>query len=71
LIQNALRQKNTMPLTMRDLEGDMLQRLLEFLPFEQFFEEASHTVKVISRAWRTAARRALTRGHWKSLRVLL
>lgn len=49
----------------------MLQRLLEFLPFEQFFEEASHTVKVISRAWRTAARRALTRGHWKSLRVLL
>lgn len=48
----------------------MLQRLLEFLPFEQFFEEASHTVKVVSRAWRTAARRALTRGHWKSLRVL-
>ena len=67
-----------MPLTMRYLEGDLLQRLLEYLPFEQYLPlgdfdedvEASHTVKAISRAWRTAARCALTRGRWKSLRVV-
>ena len=56
--------------TMRDLEGDLslLQRVAEFLPIEQL--EKSHTVKAVSRAWRTAARRALTRGRWKPLRTL-
>ena len=56
--------------TMRDLEGDLslLQRVAEFLPIEQL--EKSHTVKAVSRAWRTAARRALTRGRWKPLRSL-
>jgi hypothetical protein len=55
---------------MRDLEGDLslLQRVVEFLPIEQL--EKSHTVKAASRAWRTAARRALTRGRWKPLRTL-
>ena len=55
---------------MRDLEGDLslLQRVVEFLPIEQL--EKSHTVKAVSRAWRTAARRALTRGRWKPLRTL-
>ena len=55
---------------MRDLEGDLsiLQRVAEFLPIEQL--EKSHTVKAVSRAWRTAARRALTRGRWKPLRTL-
>ena len=58
--------------TMRDLEGDLsnLQRVVEFLPIEQLFKEKSHTVKAVSRAWRTAARRALTRGRWKPLRTL-
>ena len=57
---------------MRDLEGDMsiLQRVVEFLPIEQLYKEKSHTVKAVSRAWRTAARRALTRGRWKPLRTL-
>ena len=56
--------------TMRDLEGDLslLQRVVDFLPIEQL--EKSHTVKAVSRAWRTAARRALTRGRWKPLRTL-
>ena len=56
--------------TMRDLEGDLslLQRVAEFLPIEQL--EKSHTVKAVSRAWRTAARRALTRGRWKPMRTL-
>ena len=55
---------------MRDLEGDLslLQRVVDFLPIEQL--EKSHTVKAVSRAWRTAARRALTRGRWKPLRTL-
>ena len=50
--------------TMRDLEGDMsiLQRVVGFLPIEQLYKEKSHTVKAVSRAWRTAARHALTRG---------
>ena len=48
----------------------MLQRVVEFLPIEQLFKEKSHTVKAVSRAWRTAARRALTRGRWKPLRTL-
>ena len=39
----------------------MLQRVVEFLPIEQLYKEKSHTVKAVSRAWRTAARRALTR----------
>ena len=58
------------PVTMRDLEGDLslLQRVVDFLPIEQL--EKSHTVKAVSRAWRTAARRALTRGRWKPLRTL-
>jgi hypothetical protein len=57
---------------MQDLEGDMsiLQRVVEFLPIEQLYKEKSHTVKAVSRAWRTAARRALTRGRWKPLRTL-
>ena len=57
---------------MRDLEGDLsiLQRVAEFLPIEQLYKEESHTVKAVSRAWRTAARRALTRGRWKPLRTL-
>ena len=57
---------------MRDLEGDLsvLQRVVEFLPIEQLYKEKSHTVKAVSRAWRTAARRALTRGRWKPLRSL-
>ena len=57
---------------MRDLEGDLsvLQRVVEFLPIEQLYKEKSHTVKAVSRAWRTAARRALTRGRWKPLRTL-
>ena len=57
---------------MRDLEGDMsiVQRVVEFLPIEQLYKEKSHTVKAVSRAWRTAARRALTRGRWKPLRTL-
>ena len=57
---------------MRDLEGDLsiLQRVAEFLPIEQLYKEKSHTVKAISRAWKTAARRALTRGRWKPLRTL-
>ena len=56
--------------TMRHLEGDLslLQRVVDFLPIEQL--EKSHTVKAVSRAWRTAARRALTRGRWKPLRTL-
>merc|ERR1739841_396919 len=60
------------PVTMRDLEGDLsvLQRVVEFLPIEQLYKEKSHTVKAVSRAWRTAARRALTRGRWKPLRTL-
>jgi hypothetical protein len=49
---------------------NMLQRVVEFLPIEQLFKEKSHTVKAVSRAWRTAARRALTRGRWKPLRTL-
>ena len=55
---------------MRDLEGDLslLQRVVDFLPIEQL--EKSHTVKAVSRAGRTAARRALTRGRWKPLRTL-
>ena len=48
----------------------ILQRVAEFLPIEQLFKEKSHTVKAVSRAWRTAARRALTRGRWKLLRTL-
>jgi hypothetical protein len=48
----------------------MLQRVVEFLPIEQLFKAKSHTVKAVSRAWRTAARRALTRGRWKPLRTL-
>ena len=48
----------------------MLQRVVEFLPIEQLYKEKSHTVKAVSRAWRTAARRALTRGRWKPLRTL-
>ena len=57
---------------MRDLEGDMsiLQRVVAFLPIEQLYKEKSHTVKAVSRAWRTATRRALTRGRWKPLRTL-
>ena len=57
---------------MRDLEGDLsvLQRVVEFLPIEQLYKEKSHTVKAVSRAWRTAARRALTRGRWKPLLTL-
>ena len=48
----------------------MLQRVVEFLPIEQLYKEKSHTVKAVSRVWRTAARRALTRGRWKPLRTL-
>ena len=48
----------------------ILQRVVEFLPIEQLYKEKSHTVKAVSRAWRTAARRALTRGRWKPLRTL-
>ena len=48
----------------------MLQRVVEFLPIEQLYKEKSHTVKAVSRAWRTGARRALTRGRWKPLRTL-
>jgi len=48
----------------------MLQRVVDFLPIEQLFKRKSHTVKAVSRAWRTAARRALTRGRWKPLRTL-
>ena len=48
----------------------MLQRVVEFLPIEQLYKEESHTVKAVSRAWRTAARRALTRGRWKPLLTL-
>ena len=42
----------------------MLQRVVEYLPVEQLYKEKSHTVKAVSRVWRTAARRALTRGRW-------
>ena len=48
----------------------ILQRVVGFLPIEQLYKEKSHTVKAVSRAWRTAARRALTRGRWKPLRTL-
>ncbi len=48
----------------------MLQRVVEFLPIEHLYKETSHTVKAVSRAWCTAARRALTRGRWKPLRTL-
>jgi hypothetical protein len=57
----------------------MLQRVVEFLPIEQllraaqssrFAGEKSDTVKAISRAWKTAARRALNRGRWRPLRTL-
>ena len=48
----------------------ILQRVVEFLPIDQLYKEKSHTVKAVSRAWRTAARRALTRGRWKPLRTL-
>ena len=56
---------------MRDLEGDLsiLQRVVEFLPIPSS-TCSRNTVKALSRAWRTAARRALTRGHWKPLRTL-
>ena len=46
------------------------QRVVELLPIEQLYKEESHTVKAVSRAWCTAARRALTRGRWKPLRTL-
>ena len=57
---------------MRDLEGDMSipQRVVELLPIEQLYKEESHTVKAVSHAWCTSARRALTRGRWKPLRTL-
>ena len=45
------------------------QRVVELLPIEQLYKEESHT-KAVSRAWCTAARRALTRGRWKPLRTL-
>ena len=48
----------------------MLQCVVEFLPIEHLYKETSHTVKAVSRAWCTAARRALTRGRWKPLRTL-
>jgi hypothetical protein len=56
---------------MRDLEGDLsiLQRVVEFLPIPSS-TRSRNTVKALSRAWRTAARRALTRGRWKPLRTL-
>ena len=56
---------------MRDLEGDLsiLQRVVEFLPIPSS-TCSRNTVKALSRAWRTAARRALTRGRWKPLRTL-
>ena len=48
----------------------ILQRVVGFLPIEQLYKEKSHTVKAVSCAWCTAARRALTRGRWKPLRTL-
>ena len=70
------------------LSADVLQRILEYLPFDEVCGPQALNVgrfaprryfgclfgrrgmKVVSREWRTAAGRALTRGRWRPTRLL-
>ena len=47
------------------LPRELLQRTLEFLPFDDVHTEA----KCVSRDFRSAARRALTRGRWQPMQL--
>ena len=46
-------------------QPDVVQRFVEYLPFDEVTE-----IKAVARPFRTAARRALTRGRWRPLRFL-
>ena len=46
-------------------QPDVVQRFVEYLPFDEVTK-----TKAVSRPFRTAARRALTRGRWRPLRFL-
>ena len=46
-------------------QPDLVQRFVEYLPFDQLI-----SIKAVARPFRTAARRALTRGRWRPLRFL-
>ena len=46
-------------------QPDVVQRFVEYLPFDEVTK-----IKAVSRPFRTAARRALTRGRWRPLRFL-
>lgn len=46
-------------------QPDVVQRFVEYLPFDEVTE-----IKALARPFRTAARRALTRGRWRPLRFL-
>ena len=46
-------------------QPDVVQRFVEYLPFDEVTK-----IKAVARPFRTAARRALTRGRWRPLRFL-
>ena len=46
-------------------QPDVVQRFLDYLPFDEVTK-----IKAVARPFRTAARRALTRGRWRPLRFL-
>ena len=48
------------------LPPEMVQKCVEFLPFPEVHAE----IKQVSKATRTVARRALTRGRWKPIRYV-
>ena len=48
-----------------DLPTEIAQKCVEFLEFDEAIE-----VKSVSRGLRKAARRALTRGHWRPIRFI-
>ena len=49
------------------LPPELLERCLEFLPFEEVHTNA----KQVSKAMRSAARRCLTRGRWRPLKYVV
>ena len=46
-------------------QPDVVQRFVEYLPFDEVTK-----IKAVARTFRTAARRALTKGRWRPLRFL-
>ena len=49
------------------LPPELVERCLEFLPFEEVHTNA----KQVSKAMRSAARRCLTRGRWRPLKYVV